>query len=54
MLRLIIPLFAALAGLGAVLASGGLDETHLRSGSAFLTLIEASHAAAVAGEGAGR
>jgi len=44
--RLIIPLFAAILGAAALLFAGGFDDRHVRAGTAFLTLIHASHAAA--------
>ncbi len=48
--RLIIPLFAALLGVSTLIASGSLNERGRPAGSgdAFLALLHASHAAAVA------
>ena len=54
MTRLIIPLFAAVLGAAALLFAGGFEDRHVRSGTAFLTLIHASHAAAEQGDPSAR
>lgn len=53
MTRLIIPLVAALIGVSTVLASGAFADRRGQSGDAFLMLLEATHAAAVAEQGDG-
>jgi hypothetical protein len=53
MTRLIIPLFAALIGASTVLASGAFADRRGQAGDAFLMLLHASHAAAVAEQGDG-
>jgi hypothetical protein len=53
MTRLIIPFFAALLGASTVLASGAFSDRRAQSGDAFLMLLEAAHAAAVAEQGDG-
>ncbi|WP_158639231.1 hypothetical protein [Elioraea rosea] len=51
--RLIIPLVAALIGLTTLIASGTFSERshQASSGDAFIALLHASHAAAVAEKG---
>lgn len=55
MLKLVIPVFAALIGAAALFGAGAFENRRGASGNAFLDLLEASHAAAVAErEAAGR
>ncbi len=46
--RLIIPLVAAMIGAAVVLCAGAVTERRSHAGDAFLTLLHAPHAAAVA------
>jgi hypothetical protein len=52
MLRLIIPTLAALVGAAALFGAGAFEDKRTSAGDAFLALLHASHAAAMAEKGA--
>ena len=53
MLRLIIPVCAALIGAAVLFGAGAFEDRQGSAGDAFLALLHASHAAAVAEKDAG-
>lgn len=53
MLRLIIPACAALIGAAVLFGAGAFENREGGAGDAFMTLLNASHAAAVAEKDAG-